>query len=75
MTLNLRFPLGGRLRDHDVRASGPSKQGKDDPQPRQQAALVERTVVSKAPFTKCDWEADYERAWRGLESRSGGAMG
>ena len=32
----------------------------DDTQP---GGPVERTIVYEAPFTKCDREADYERAW------------
>jgi len=38
----------------------------DDTQP---GGPVERTIVYEAPFTKCDREADYERAWGVFESR------
>ena len=34
----------------------------DDTQP---GGPVERTITYEAPFTKCDREADYERAWGG----------
>jgi hypothetical protein len=39
----------------------------DDTQP---GGPVERTIVYEAPFTKCDREADYERAWAAFEGRS-----
>jgi hypothetical protein len=38
----------------------------DDTQP---GGPVERTIVYEAPFTKCDREADYERAWGVFEER------
>jgi hypothetical protein len=38
----------------------------DDTQP---GGPVERTIVYEAPFTKCDREADYERAWGVFEGR------
>ncbi len=31
-----------------------------------ESGIVERTIVYEAPFTKCDREADYERAWGGV---------
>ncbi len=40
----------------------------DDTQP---GGPVERTIVYEAPFTACDREADYERAWGVFENRSG----
>jgi type I restriction-modification system DNA methylase subunit len=39
----------------------------DDTQP---GGPVERTIVYEAPFTKCDREADYERAWGVFEERA-----
>jgi hypothetical protein len=39
----------------------------DDTQP---GGPVERTIVYEAPFTKCDREADYERAWGVFEERN-----
>jgi hypothetical protein len=39
----------------------------DDTQP---GGPVERTIVYEAPFTKCDREADYERAWGVFEGRT-----
>jgi hypothetical protein len=30
---------------------------------------TEPTIVHEAPFTKCDREEDYERAWRVFEGR------
>jgi hypothetical protein len=39
----------------------------DDTQP---GGPVERTITYEAPFTKCDREADYERAWGVFESRT-----
>ena len=38
----------------------------DDTQP---GGPVERTIVYEAPFTKCDREEDYERAWGVFERR------
>ena len=38
----------------------------DDTQP---GGPVERTIVYEAPFTKCDREEDYERAWGAFEGR------
>ena len=32
---------------------------------------IERTIVYKAPFAKCDREEDYEVAWREFEKRKG----
>jgi hypothetical protein len=39
----------------------------DDTQP---GGPVERTIVYEAPFTKCDREEDYERAWGVFEGRT-----
>jgi hypothetical protein len=30
---------------------------------------IERTIIYKAPFAKCDREEDYEVAWREFERR------
>ena len=39
----------------------------DDTQP---GGPTQRTIVYEAPFTKCDREADYERAWAAFEGRN-----
>jgi hypothetical protein len=31
---------------------------------------IERTIIYKAPFVKCDREEDYEVAWREFERRN-----
>jgi hypothetical protein len=36
----------------------------------QRGGPVERTIVYEAPFTKCDREEDYERAWGVFEGRA-----
>ena len=40
----------------------------DDTQP---GGPVERTIVYEAPFTKCDREEDYARAWAAFAERNG----
>jgi hypothetical protein len=42
----------------------------DDTQP---GGPTERTIVYEAPFTKCDREEDYKRAWEAFENRNGTA--
>jgi len=52
----------------DMESGTVKKTIEDDTQP---GGPVERTIVYEAPFTKCDREADYERAWGVFEGREG----